>query len=110
MFTMEDTTSYNDHGDITERRQVTRHPDVPGGVEEFLVDNDGVPINENGDPIPIRQSAESMHFTYQYDGYGNWTERTVVLLREGGHSFVRSANGTITTLDGNTIHRKLTYY
>lgn len=94
------TTLYNDHGDKTEERTTLRENSViPMGVTYS--------IDENGARVATKPAAEvpastgvpedyEIHFTYQYDNYGNWILQTV------NYSSV---------LDRPTnVHRKLTYY
>ena len=90
--------TYNDHGDVAEERTT------------FAKSSSGLPIgvtfqaDENGNLIPDKPPSEwppqpdlpapsDVHYTYQYDDYGNWTDRT--MTREGA---------TFTT------QRELTYY
>jgi len=78
--------AYNDHGDVAEERTT------------FTKSSSGFPVgvtfqaDENGNLIPDKPPAEwppqpdlpapsEVHYAYQYDSYGNWTDRT--MTREG---------------------------
>ena len=78
--------SYNDHGDVAEERTT------------FTKSSSGLPVgvtfqaDENGNLIPDKPPAEwppqpdlpepsEVHYAYQYDSYGNWTDKT--MTREG---------------------------
>ena len=70
------TIRYNEHGDRIEERQ--KYSDN----SRFGV---GVPISfdDQGEPVPTREKPEGrivppdnvLQYSYQYDQYGNWTER-----------------------------------
>jgi YD repeat-containing protein len=69
-------TTYNDHGDMdSERTTTVTNPEA--GREYSLT--------EAGAMIPVGQPQAAQppttyetQYTYQYDGYGNWTEQTTV--------------------------------
>jgi len=93
------TYTYNDHGDVAEERTT------------FTKSSNGLPAgvtfhsDENGNVIPDKPPSEwppqpdlpepsEVHYTYQYDSYGNWVDKTVT----------HGKGSTFTT------HRELTYY
>jgi len=91
-------TTYNDHGDkASERTTTVMNPEA--GREYGLTDvGSMIPV---GQPQPAQPpSIYETQYTYQYDGYGNWTEQTTVAR------YSRDA-----ALGPSSIrHRKLTYY
>lgn len=74
------TYSYNDHGDVVEEKTIlTKNPSMPTGVDFHL--------DESGNLVPEKPPSEwpsqpdfpqqpAVHYSYQYDSYGNWTEQT----------------------------------
>jgi YD repeat-containing protein len=91
-------TTYNDHGDkASERTTTVMKPEA--GREYGLTDvGTMIPV---GQPQPAEPpTIYETQFTYQYDGYGNWTEQTTV-----ARSRPETALGP-----GSIRHRKLTYY
>jgi YD repeat-containing protein len=89
------TIAYNDRGDIAEERRTSISKPKPGPFS----------IDENGNLIPTQEASEApaqpdlptqpeTRYTYQYDSYGNWTERTIT--RSDGFSLA--------------TRRQLTYY
>ena len=94
----EDTTRYNDHGDVSESHSVNRGPDLPpeGG---FYDEENGV-VKMDGEVLPIKILHEfQVSYIYHYDDYGNWTERTT-----------STSTGQKENLIESTQYRKLTYY
>ena len=90
------TITYNERGDeAAEREETTEDTSVPRGIQ---FNADGAVTPYEPDPIPPLY-REAQH-TYQYDSYGNWTERTTVAR------FSKDAPLKLTTI----VHRKLTYY
>jgi len=102
------TTSYNERGDISEERKtVTNNLVYPAGVA-YALDEEGTltPHRREGvsgpPPVPERTLLDIIEYRYEYDQYGNWTERTMVFRQvvdsseSGGYS---------------TVHRRtLTYF
>jgi YD repeat-containing protein len=91
-------TTFNDHGDkASERTTTVMNPEA--GREYGLTDvGTMIPV---GQPQPVQPPAiYETQYTYQYDGYGNWTEQTTV-ARYGPDA----ATGPVSIR-----HRKLTYY
>jgi len=98
------TTSYNEHGDKSEERMTTTSNLVfPAGVA-LTIDEDGtlIPDSDPPPPGPERTLLNITEFRYEYDQYGNWTERTVV-NRQVVDS---SESGEYSTL----YRRTLTYF
>ena len=95
------TTSYNEHGDKSEER-VTQtsnlaHPELLA----FSIGEDGTIIPDLD--LEGTSRATIFEFRYEYDQYGNWTERTTTYslqLVDGRES------GESSTVD----HRTLTYF
>jgi len=91
-------TTYNDHGDkASERTTKIMNPEV--GREYGLT--------EAGTMIPVGQAQPAQppatyetQYTYDYDGFGNWTEQAIVV-----RSRPEAAFGP-----GSIRRRKLTYY
>jgi YD repeat-containing protein len=91
-------TTFNDHGDkASERTTTVMNPEA--GREYGLTDvGTMIPV---GQPQPAQPPAiYETQYTYQYDGYGNWTEQTTVARYSPD-----AALGP-----GSIRHRKLTYY
>jgi hypothetical protein len=78
-------TTYNVQGDKSE--EITRGTQI-GGDEEQSTPSSGPP------------SYSELNFSYQYDGHGNWIEKTV--------SYRSSTNEPF--LSSTVSHRKLNYY
>ena len=91
------TYNYNDHGDVVEERTIfTQNPKVPVGVV-FQSDESGnlVPEKPSSEWPPQPEMPESVvHYKYQYDNFGNWTEQTQTRSEGWEH----------------TRRRELTYY
>ena len=91
-------TTYNDHGDkASERTTTVMNPEA--GREYGLTDvGTMIPVGQpqTAQPATIYETQ----YTYQYDGYGNWTEQTAA-----ARSRPDAALGP-----GSIRHRKLTYY
>jgi hypothetical protein len=91
--------TYNDHGDIIEERQsYTENSEIPVGVD-FSLDQNG---NFAPDKPPSEWASQPqlpppmvMHYSYIYDSYGNWTDRTSTFPGGTNH---------------HTQHRTLTYF
>lgn len=60
------TMVYNDHGDLVEERSV----ELPGGIDL----RDSVP------PEYRRPTSWTVHYSYEYDEFRNWTARTETSL------------------------------
>ena len=91
-------TTYNDHGDkASERTTTVMNPEV--GRQYGLTDvGTMIPV---GQPQPAQPpTIYETQYTYEYDGYGNWTEQTTVARYSRD-----AASGP-----GSIRHRKLTYY
>jgi YD repeat-containing protein len=92
------TYTYNDRGDVAEERTTFTKSSsgLPEGVT-FQADDNGnlIPDKPPSEwpPQPDLPGPSQVHYTYQYDSYGNWIDRTIT--REGS---------TFTT------QRELTYY
>jgi YD repeat-containing protein len=78
------TTSYNEHGDKSEERKtVTSNLAFPAGVA-YTMDEEGTLIPDRSEgvsdppPVPERTLRDTIEYRYEYDDYGNWTERTIV--------------------------------
>jgi YD repeat-containing protein len=82
------TILYNDHGDKAEERTT-------------FTKNSAMPIGSAGAP-----KEDEIHYTYQYDSYGNWMEQTVYHGSQWTH-IVKVIFGVKRI---NVHHRKLTYY
>ena len=54
----------------------------------YTIDEDGTLIPDRSDgvsdppPVPERTMLNIIEYRYEYDQYGNWTERTVVFRQE----------------------------
>jgi len=55
----------------------------PAGVA-LTIDEDGtlIPDSDPPPPVPERTLLNITEFRYEYDQYGNWTERTIVYRQE----------------------------
>jgi len=91
-------TKYNDYGDrVSELTTTTMNSEV-GRTFSLTEAGAMIPAGESKPPEP--PSVYEMQYTYQYDGYGNWTEQTMA-----GRSHPYEAFGS-----GTTYRRKLSYY
>jgi YD repeat-containing protein len=91
-------TTYNDHGDKASERTTTFvNPELS---REYGLTEAGTMIPV-GQPQPGQPPATyETQYTYQYDGYGNWTEQSTVARTRPD-----------AALEPSSIHRrKLTYY
>jgi YD repeat-containing protein len=91
-------TMYNDHGDkASERTTTVMNPEV--GKQYSLTEAGSmIPV---GQPEPVQPpTVYETQYTYQYDGYGNWTELTIA-----GRSHPDAAFGPAFVR-----RHKLTYY
>jgi len=92
---------YNDQGDKAEERTtLTENSIIPVGVS-YAVDENGVLAQSKPAVEPQEKShlpeLSEVHYAYQYDSHGNWTQQTANYLSSGvASSQARS--------------RKLTYY
>jgi YD repeat-containing protein len=91
-------TKYNNHGDKASEHTTTLMN--PEAGREYSLTEDGSMIPA-GQPQPAQPpTMYETQYTYQYDGYGNWTEQTTV---------ARTRPDAV--LGPSSIHRrKLTYY
>jgi YD repeat-containing protein len=102
-FAFEKTTTilYNDHGDVV-------HVSISVGNNAVLLHSVSYSVDEEGNLTPGEAPSgtpqhlplfplEEIHYSYQYDGYGNWTRQTTI----GG-----PGSGTAA----GERHRTLTYY
>jgi YD repeat-containing protein len=90
-------TTYNDHGDKASERETTvMSPDT--GPWNLTEAGAFVPAGKPNPPQPPLSSETQ--YAYQYDQYGNWTERTIVSRSQPDEAF----------RPGTIIRRKLTYY
>jgi len=96
------TITYNDHGDKSEESTTfTDNCVVPVGVP-CSVDDEGnlIPsksITGDAGVFHLSEHNSEVHYTYQYDSRGNWTQQT--------------ANGSgPSVLPHFVCHRRLTYY
>jgi YD repeat-containing protein len=93
------TYTYNNHDDLVEERMTySKKPStIPTGVPFRLDENGKVVLEKPPSEWPAQPELPKptvVHYEYQYDGYGNWTQRTDT----------RSGQET------QTIRRELTYY
>jgi hypothetical protein len=74
IYNREDTieTTYNEHGDIVEEC-TTSAKSIPAGVT-FSPDEKGSLVPDEP-PQPDLRTSIPIHYTYQYDSFGNWTEK-----------------------------------
>jgi YD repeat-containing protein len=100
MFEKATSIIYNDQGDkAVEQTTLTNNSVIPTGVV-YQIDEHGALVPSQPavepQPSPLPEQSE-VHFAYQYDTHGNWTQQTANYISSGVASFqVRS--------------RKLTYY
>ncbi|HTU33339.1 MAG TPA: hypothetical protein VMF66_06010 [Candidatus Acidoferrum sp.] len=90
------TTTYNDHGDVAEERTImisTMAIGVPYSIAENGILTPSTPTS----PASNVSLDSDVHYTYQYDEYGNWTEQAVT-------------DGTHPDAPPAIRHRTLTYY
>ena len=91
-------TTYNDHGDKASERTTTLVN--PEAGREYGLTEAGAMIPV-GQPQPTQPpSAYETQYIYQYDGYGNWTEQSIVARTRPDAAFEPSSIN----------RRKLTYY
>jgi YD repeat-containing protein len=100
MFEKTTTIIYNDQGDkAVEGTTLTDNSVIPVGVPHSINEHGALVPSEPSvepQPLPLPEQSE-VHFAYQYDSHGNWTQQTANYLSSGvASSQVRS--------------RKLTYY
>jgi len=91
-------TKYNDYGDKVSELTTTTMNSAVGRTFSLTETGAMIPAGESKPPEP--PSVYEMQYTYQYDGYGNWTEQTMA-----GRSHPDEAFGS-----GTTYRRKLSYY
>jgi hypothetical protein len=101
MFDKVTTTSYSEHGDKSvEVDATTDNSSFPFGAA-FSVDESGTIIPDNrGAPPKLPDlffDETKVSYAYEYDSYGNWTQRTVNRS---------SKQGEVSSI----YHRTLTYY
>jgi hypothetical protein len=77
-------TTYNDHGDV--EIEITRSTQTPAA--------------DGSRPNPGESPYSEVRYSYQYDDYGNWTEKTTSYRSNSDENFQPSS----------TIKRTLTYY
>ena len=99
------TISYNEHGDKSEERMTQKSNLARPDLQAFSIDEDGtiIPDRREGDPPPDleRTTLTISEYRYEYDQYGNWTERTTTY---------RLLNGPAPG-EHSTVHRRtLTYF
>ncbi len=98
----EKTTSviYNDQGDkAVEGTIITDNSIIPVGVPHSIDEHGALVPSEPSvepQPSPLPEQSE-VHFAYQYDSHGNWTQQTATYI-----------SGGVTS--STTRSRKLTYY
>jgi YD repeat-containing protein len=91
-------TKYNDHGDVASELTTTiMNPDV-GRV--YSVTEAGAMLPEGPPPPAQPPTVFETQYSYQYDGYGNWTELTTASRTDPGAPLA----------SGSVRRRKLTYY
>jgi len=69
------TISYNERGDKAEER--TTSAQDPDFGREYSLNEDGTMLPTGKASAPTPQTEYVARYTYQYDGYGNWTEQAV---------------------------------
>ena len=87
----ETNTTYNEHGDKGEERTVRT------GIHGRVAAESGSP--EEGLAAEPKDESE-VHYSYQYDSQGNWTEEIVSYRSRPDEAFK----------DSSTTHHQLTYY
>src|SRR6266567_2290915 len=94
------TIIYNDHGDKAEERTtVSENSVIPTGIPHSI-DERGVlvpsepAVGPRASPVP---EQSEVHYAYQYDSYGNWTQQTA-----------NDNSGSIAL--SSVRNRKLAYY
>jgi YD repeat-containing protein len=94
------TIIYNDQGDKAEERTTfTENSVIPTGVPHSIDEHGAlVPSQPAVEPqvSPLPQQSE-VHYAYQYDSHGNWTQQTANEISSGAAS-------------SSVRNRKLTYY
>jgi YD repeat-containing protein len=92
------TIDYNQQGDKARERQTFKNNSVVPMGASWSFDEQGNPIVSNPDPgqpeRDHRPPDTDVHYAYQYDSFGNWTEK--IETRDDGSSF--------------TTRRTITYY
>jgi hypothetical protein len=81
------TYTYNDHGDVAVERTTFAKSSsgLPTGVTFHSDDNGNlIPDKPPSEwpPQPDLPEPSEVHYTYQYDSYGNWTDKTVTYGEE----------------------------
>lgn len=88
-------TAYNDNGDIAEQR--TTIISAMGMGTQYSIGENGALIPDKPTGPEANVSLDSdVHYTYQYDQYGNWTQQTTTDAKHAAPASVR--------------RRTLTYY
>ena len=89
--------TYNDHGDkMEEISTATGHLNPPENEEG----GGGSASSDAQRPRPLPDEHNELHFDYQYDSFGNWTERIVS----------SPADGDKPATTWSVTHRTITYY
>jgi YD repeat-containing protein len=100
MFEKTTTITYNDQGDKAGERTVfTENSVIPVGVPHSIDEHGAlVPSQPAVEPRPSPLPEQSeVHYAYQYDSHGNWTQQTANYISSGVPS-------------SSVRNRKLTYY
>lgn len=69
------TTSYNEQGDMADERTIITSP-LPLGTSSAAGDNSTIAPSGFIGPASHMVDDSDVHYTYQYDQYGNWTQQT----------------------------------
>lgn len=80
------TTIYNDHGDKAEEQTTfTDNSVIPTGVPHSIDEHGAlVPSKPAVEPQPSHVPEQSeVHYAYQYDSHGNWTQQTATYISSG---------------------------
>src|SRR5262249_41167870 len=96
------TTSYNEHGDMSESRITRRSNNVYPPPWAFTIKEDGTLTRFDRPPEREWSSQNICDYRYQYDQHGNWTERTTV--------FYHVINGRSEAGEPSPARRTLTYF
>jgi len=89
--------TYNDHGDeMEEISTATGHLNPPENEEG----GGGSASSDAQRPRPLPDEHNELHFDYQYDSFGNWTEKIVS----------SPADGDKPATTWSITHRTITYY
>jgi hypothetical protein len=95
------TILYNDHGDAVEVcTTVADNAVVPAGVSCSFDEEGNLTPSETPSATPGRlplPPREEVHYSYQYDSYGNWSQQT-------------TTRGPGPGTPAGVRHRILTYY